>query len=380
MAEVPWDMAKLSKPPKTYPAEGFTSKGVRAVFFEGLPLKGRPTRVFAWVGAAKRKTAEKVPGIVLVHGGAGTAFAQWVRQWNARGYAAIAMDTCGRVPKPGKVEPGVRHRTAGPDGWGGFDQLDRPIGDQWTYHAVADVILAHSLLRSLPEVDKRRIGVMGISWGGYLTSIVSGVDHRFRFVVTVYGCGYLKDGSPIHTARSRAMGKAKYDRWHALWDPSRFLPRCRTPTLWISGTNDLGFSMASRQRSYRAVPAASTLSIRVRWKHNYQTPWASKEIAAYADSMVGRGVPLAKITCQGRTGPDVWVSFASQRKIAKAQLCYTRDGGAWNQRRWLVKAAELDPAGGKATAKLAAGAKLYYVNLIDDRGLVVSSEHVELPG
>lgn len=32
--------------------------------------------------------------MVLVHGGEGTAFAKWVRLWNERGYAAIAMDTC----------------------------------------------------------------------------------------------------------------------------------------------------------------------------------------------------------------------------------------------------------------------------------------------
>ena len=33
---------------------------------------------------------------VLVHGGGGTAFDAWVRLWNDRGYAAIAMDLAGR--------------------------------------------------------------------------------------------------------------------------------------------------------------------------------------------------------------------------------------------------------------------------------------------
>ena len=47
----------------------------------------------------------------------------------------------------------------------------------------------------LPGVDPDRIGVTGISWGGYLTCIVAGVDPRFRFAAPVYGCGFLGDNS-----------------------------------------------------------------------------------------------------------------------------------------------------------------------------------------
>ena len=37
----------------------------------------------------EHKRGEKVPGMVLVHGGGGTAFASWVKRWNDRGYAAM---------------------------------------------------------------------------------------------------------------------------------------------------------------------------------------------------------------------------------------------------------------------------------------------------
>ena len=42
------------------------------------------------------------------------------------------------------------------------------------------------LLRAQPDVDAARIGLTGISWGGYLTCITAGVDDRFRFAVPVY--------------------------------------------------------------------------------------------------------------------------------------------------------------------------------------------------
>ena len=38
------------------------------------------------------------PGVVLIHGGGGTAFADWVYLWAKRGYAAIAMDLNGSRP------------------------------------------------------------------------------------------------------------------------------------------------------------------------------------------------------------------------------------------------------------------------------------------
>ena len=72
-----WDLNALSKPPRTWPAEGFSpSKGeegsgetVRAVFFQGPAYQGRETRVFAWIGLPKVAPGTKVPGMVLVHGG-----------------------------------------------------------------------------------------------------------------------------------------------------------------------------------------------------------------------------------------------------------------------------------------------------------------------
>lgn len=98
LAEGPWNIKQLADPPKVLAAPGFQEPGVRALFFEGLPWRGKPTRVFAWHGMPANRSLGKVPAVVLVHGAGGTAFADWVRRWNDRGYAAIAIDTCGRVP------------------------------------------------------------------------------------------------------------------------------------------------------------------------------------------------------------------------------------------------------------------------------------------
>ncbi|MBP8802325.1 MAG: acetylxylan esterase, partial [Kiritimatiellae bacterium] len=187
----PWDRAALYQTPRLFEATEFVTNEVKTVFYEGEPYQGRPTRVFAYYGLpAGASSTNKVPGIVLIHGGGGSAFVRWVKLWNSRGYAAVSMDTCGAVSGNayGEEQKGHRrHAWAGPPGWGGFDKYDDPVADQWTYHAVAAAVRGHSLLRSLPEVDTSRIGVTGISWGGYLTCIAAAVDDRFAFAVPVYG-------------------------------------------------------------------------------------------------------------------------------------------------------------------------------------------------
>ena len=275
-------MKVLGNAPKVYPADAPLAKDVMSVFYEGLPWRKKPTRVFAYYGLPKVAPGTKVPGMVLVHGGGGSAFDAWVRLWNSRGYAAIAMDTCGCVPI-GSYGKWQRHNAGGPPGWGGFDQVDEPAEDHWTYHAIADVVLAHSLLRSLPGVDPERIGVTGISWGGYLTCIVSGVDSRFRFAVPVYGCGFLGDNS-TWLPEFQKMGREKSSRWLGWWDPSVWLRQSKMPMLWVTGTNDFAYPMDSLQKSYRLAQGPHTLCIRLRMPHGHGGPGENPaEILAFAE-------------------------------------------------------------------------------------------------
>ncbi len=373
-----WDMQVLGKTPKTYPAEKPVAKSVTSVFFEGLPWRKRPTRVFAYYGLPKAAPSERVPGMVLVHGGGGTAFDSWVRLWNDRGYAAIAMDTCGCLPI-GSYGKWQRHEFGGPPGWGGFAEIDEPIEDQWTYHAVADVVLAHSLLRSLPGVDPERIGVTGISWGGYLTCIVSGVDPRFRFAVPVYGCGFLGENS-AWLGEFQKMGPDKSSRWFRWWDPSVWLRWNHMPTLWVTGTNDFAYPMDSLQKSYRTAQGPRTLCIRIRMPHAHGGAGENPaEILAFADSLLRGGPPLARITGQGRENDRAWVTFEGAVPIRRAELIYTLQAGRWQDRFWQAMPADIDPTARRVQSPLPQGVKVYYFNLIDQRDLIVSSEHEEMP-
>ncbi len=373
---MPWNLDTLSQAPKEYPAPGFDEKGVRALFYDGLPFNGKPTRVFAWYGVPEGKEGTKYPAMVLVHGGGGTAFAEWVRLWTGRGYAAIAMDTCGCVPK-GKYSDWERHPDGGPAGWGDFEHAGAAPEEQWSYHAVADVVLAHSLIRSYPEVDADRTGVTGISWGGYLTCITAGVDPRFKLAVPVYGCGFLGEDSAWLDAFA-GMGPEKAGRWLGLWDPSVYLGRARMPLLWVTGTNDFAYPMGSLQKSYRLPQGPRHLCVRIRMPHGHGGAGENpEEIRVFAESLLNGGKPLPKITAQSRDDSSIWVTYAAETPVSRAELTYTKARGKWQDRLWESIPATVHADRGAVEATLPEGVTAYYVNLFDDRDCAVSTEHEE---
>lgn len=372
-----WNIDMLSKTPQFRETSDLEAQDVKAIFYDGLSWKGKKTEVFAWYGVPENKHSKKLPAMVLIHGGGGTAFAEWVRLWNQRGYAAISMDLCGCVPK-GEYANWNRHDLGGPPGWGGFDQIDWETEDQWTYHAIADIILARSLIASFPEVDANRIGMTGISWGGYLNCIACGVDDRFKFGVPVYGCGFLGDNScwlPVF----QQMGEQKANKWLDIWDPSHYLKKATMPMLWVTGTNDFAYPMDSLQKSYLATKGQHTLCIRVRMPHGHGGAGENpEEIHAFANNLLCDGEPLAKITGQGYEGDTIWAKYDSVVPIVDVELCYTKESGDWANRLWYSETARLHTADKRVSAKVPDDVKVCYLNLIDEMGSVVSSEHVEL--
>jgi dienelactone hydrolase len=372
-----WDLNRLAITPEMRPASGFEVDGVQAIFYDGLKWNGKPTKVFAWVGVPERNNDEKLPAMVLIHGGGGTAFHEWVRLWNQRGYAAIAMDLCGCMPK-GEYGNWNRHEYGGPPGWGGFDQIDWEIENQWTYHAISDIILAHSLIASFPEVDSNRIGMTGISWGGYLTCIMAGVDNRFKFAVPVYGCGHLGVNS-CWLPTFQQIGEEKAKKWLDLWDPSNYLKDTIMPMLWVTGTNDFAYPLDSVQRSYRTTKGDYSLCIRLRMPHGHGGAGENpEEIHVYANNYLKNGYPLAKINDFGIDKNTLWASFDSISKITSAELLWTRDSGEWFNREWFAESAKIDK--NVASAILPDGVTVCYLNLINENDLVVSTEHITVKG
>ena len=385
----PWNVAALlASPPKA--TWGAPTGLVREVYYEGELLDSKPTRVFAYY--ARPATGDgPFPAMVLVHGGGGTAFREWAELWAKRGYAAIAMDLAGHGPDGKRLADGAPDQ----DDESKFrDFSDREVRRMWTYHAVADVLHAHALIAARPEVDRNRIGVTGISWGGYLTCIVAGIDDRLKVAVPVYGCGFLQDDS-AWLPRFARMSPEQKDRWVKFFDPSRYLAGVSCPILFVNGTNDFAYPLGSYQKSYRLVTKAPrTLCVTVKMPHGHYEGWAPREIGLFVDSVLTGGKPLVTVGTLKVEKGKVSTTFCSDVPVVSAKVHCTTGTGPWQPRDWTTRDATIIittdlPAGGirdsatraatgRITADLPSGPiTAVFLTLTDQRGARVSTEHVE---
>jgi len=372
---IPWQIEELMRAPAVHEAPAALQReGVAALFFEGPPAGGRPTRVFAYVGVPAVKAGERVPGMVLVHGGGGTAFPEWVRQWTARGYAAIALDTGGNVPAANETKR-ERHAQAGPvDGGASIALGDQPPTEQWMYHAVANVMLAHSLLAARPDVDASRIGLTGISWGGVVTAAAMGVDPRFRFGIPVYGCGFLDQSEVFGPQIATDAGQ----QWSARWDPARYLARSERPMLWVNGTNDRFFHPRMWQRSARLPTGLRTQLMIPRMGHSHPAGWEPAEIGVFADAVLRGGPALAGLNSFRRQGEALTAEVTAPVPLAGVRLFFTRETGTASKLVWEELDADWDVERGIVRAQVPERAQACFFSVTDVRGCRATSELLEL--
>lgn len=271
--------------------------GIRAITYDGLNRNGLKTKVFAYLGFPKNASDDApVPAIVLVHGGGGHAFLEWVKMWNDRGYAAIAMDHTGYFPT--EVNAGCNE---GDPSWrfglhGSFldpeytnapdnDELrssDGEVADMWMYHAVGQTILASNILRADPRIDPGKIGVTGISWGGVITSLVIGYDARFAFAIPIYGSGYLDE--------SKSWMKDRYagESTRMLWSAEDRFTNVRIPVLWLCWNDDCCGSINTNSKSYLHTAdnnPKTRLSMLDQMHHSHGYGWGPEESMIFADSV-----------------------------------------------------------------------------------------------
>ena len=371
-ATTPWDLKALSAAPAFQWGPG---DGVRSLHFAGPVYRGKATRVFAYYATpgslAKDTSRDKnLPAVVLVHGGGGRAFDQWARLWAQRGYAAVAMDLggCGAGKK--------RLPDGGPDQGDGtkFGAIAAAPGEQWTYHAVANVILAHSLIRSFPEVDAERTGLTGISWGGYLTCIVSGLDNRFKAAVPVYGCGFLHDNS-CWLGRFKKMSAENRAKWVRLWDPSMYVGSAAMPMLFVNGGQDFAYPPDSHARTCGLVKAAGKtirFSPSLRHGHIFDRP---KAIEVFIDHYLRGGVALPLVLPPAAANGKLTARVKTSTRLTAAALHYTAQKLPGNPRgrKWTDGPATIED--NRITADLPPrDATIWFLTVTDERKTTVSSK------
>lgn len=365
-----WDQKAIYQVPAY---QTLSADSALEIIYQGLEYKGHPQNVYAYYASpgtlsGDRSKDKNLPAVVLVHGGGGTAFKKWAILWAKKGYAAIAMDLRGNDGTKKHIEGGFDE----PDGQTPYFTITPGLNEQWMYQAVADVILAHNLIRSFKEVDPKRTALTGISWGGIISCVLAGIDDRYKAVVPVYGCGYLFESSAMRKSLD-LLTVADRNTWIKQYDPSQYLAKAKMPMLFINGTNDGNFFLDSYAKTYSLVKNRN-LSIKIGLKHNHAFGWGNAEIYPFIDSYVNGTSALAVLDKPKVTREGISAEVKTPVPLKMAYLNYTTDQNpSLKDRKWQQMEANLKN-NKVSIAAIPNGTKIWYFCVTDERGLQTSGD------
>jgi dipeptidyl aminopeptidase/acylaminoacyl peptidase len=232
--------------------QGWVGRPERILFegHEGWPVEG-------WVLAPKGlEPGRKYPLVLNIHGGPHGAWGNTLMAENQvlaeAGFGVLYVNPRGSQGYGHKHTEGVVGK------WG--------QGDYGDLMAAVDYAIA-----AYDWIDPERLGVMGNSYGGFMTNWIISHTHRFKAAVsqgTVFN-RISSFGTADFGHMRGEMGAAAYPWSHSevLWreSPGACIGNARTPTLVLHGTDDQRCPLEQGEQLYAALRVQGVDAVLVRY-------------------------------------------------------------------------------------------------------------------
>jgi len=205
----------------------------------GVKLQG-------WVEKPKDyEPGKKYPTVLMIHGGPGGMYGYNLTSLDghllgAHGYAVVYMNPTGSVGFGEEFAAGVCGH------WGERDYLD--IMEAVDY-----------AVGNYPFIDSRRLGVMGGSYGGYMTNWVVGHTDRFKAAVAMNSMSNLYSGTGTsdidYMDHSVTAGKNPWEdvEYFMSKSPISYVGNVVTPLLLIHSSEDYRCPMDNAEQMFTAL-------------------------------------------------------------------------------------------------------------------------------
>lgn len=215
---------------------------IRWKSFDGKEIEGLLTYPLNY------EPGKKYPFILNIHGGPAGVFTQNFIAGNSGVYPIAAFAEAGmfvlRSNPRGSTGYGKDFRLANQRDWGGGDYKDLMAG-------VDHVI-------KLGLVDPERMGVMGWSYGGFMSSWIVGQTNRFKAAsigAPVVNLSYQNLTDDISGFLPSYMKAEPWDDWaiYDKWSPIRYVQNVKTPVMLQHGEADVRVPFSNAVMYYNAL-------------------------------------------------------------------------------------------------------------------------------
>lgn len=228
-------------------------------------FKGQPARMAGFFGYPKG--AQKLPGLLHLHGGGQRAFLKEVEFYARQGYACLSINWGGRemenampsepntdwgaVDPTQKNVPGYFNLKSG-DQY--LDPFDSPRNNNW-YLLTLGARRGLTFLEQQSQVNADRLGVYGHSMGGNLTVYVAGSDPRVKAAApSVGGSGFRTEPWPELPLERKQVPNGDVKLFNGTLGFESYAPHIRIPLLWLGATNDFHGIMDDTYRTGALIP------------------------------------------------------------------------------------------------------------------------------
>lgn len=342
--------------------------GVKGMYLRSDYL-GKESYAFCYLGYPE-EVKENNPAILLLHGGGGTAYYEWVKKRNEQGFIALAIDLEGHVPlKTGTLasfpqdlyvnsEYQTPHNVNLSDG-------HKPIEETWLYYACKTAIIGNTFLHNLDGVDEYKIGVSGVSWGGFITSIISGYDDRFAFSIPIYcTVGMENSGTPIGSyISSNPLFK--------IFDKMEPLANVNTPLYLMVSNSDAHENISVASDVASSAPNGN-FAIIDKFPHSHFDAVSQPEPYIFAKKIL-KNEQISSISIENNT---LTFTNGEIEKILYVSLYETDEALLNSSIRWIDS--DVVFASGQIEINLDVNTTYCYASIVCDDGLTISSNVLKI--
>jgi len=192
---------------------------------------------------ANYEKGKKYPAILDIHGGPkstyGTVFFYEMQYWANQGYAVLFTNPTGSDGR-GSTFADIRGKVGGID-----------------YREIMTFV--DSALVKTAFIDENRLGVVGGSYGGFMTNWIIGHTTRFKAAASLRGISswitHSNTSDIGHTYTYNNMGTDTWKNSQFLWDssPLKYADKVKTPTLFLHSDEDYRCWLGEGLQMYYAL-------------------------------------------------------------------------------------------------------------------------------
>jgi dienelactone hydrolase len=322
---------------RTLSEETVAGVQVREVVYKSLLIDGQPQEVYAIV--SRPAASGRYPGLLVLHGGGGGGDRKTAVRWASRGYIAVVPDLPGiGNPQKCRNSKGLwRLMPYSTSRW--YAAPDARVSG--LYEGVIAGLQSFFLLQSQPDVITDKIGITGVSWGGYMTTMLSGLlGRRPAAAFAIYGCGSFDRGSVFLGGMSRMKGGER-EVWLRELDAGRQAAKIQVPMYFAASAVDFFFWPPAVCATYASIPGEKNLILAPKKSHSLAGIEGNAQLQHkyFNHYLKGEGpqppqVEAVHLTSRSDGRIQVDFNVKTTVPLKTARVFYSAKTSDWRKRKW----------------------------------------------